>query len=339
MDKETAGPLLAWLDEAQRRDRAQIEELRKLAEAQRGELEATRKEVSKLQGQLGRLKGELARTPSVAETAERIGEMTDLIRRSSQEELRRIQREIVSLREGEREAFSRSLERVETEMQARMERHLGAESLRREMARLHEMVLAVQPELDALSERALEQERALSHLEKGVDRLRAKTGDLESGREVERREHAEGLERFQGLEGEWRREMEEFRQEMASWRDEGVDRQAAMTEMHRLYQEATEILEMLRSVEGEWEARRGELEAVQALAEKRLEKLIDEWRGEQEERWARNAAHWDRLGDEMDKREERIRDMWTTLSKFVKDQMAGEKAFAEGLEAWLRGEK
>ncbi|MFQ5945451.1 MAG: hypothetical protein ACE5NC_04295 [Anaerolineae bacterium] len=339
MDKETTGPLLAWLDEAQRKDRAQIEELRKLVEAQTGQLAATRKEISKLQGQLSRLKGELARTPSVADTAERIREMTDLIRQSSQQELRRIQREIVSLREGERETLSRSLERLETEIQDRMERHLGAESLRTEMARLHEMVLAVQPELDSLGERAVAQERALSHVEKAVDRLRAKAGQLESGREVDRREHAEGLEKFQALEGEWRREMEEFRGEMASWRDEAVDRQEAMTEMHRLYEEASEILEMLRSVEDEWEARRGELEAVQGLAEKRLKKLIDEWREEQEERWARNAAHWDRLGNEMDKREERIGEMWATLSKFVKGQMAGEKAFAEGLEAWLRGEK
>lgn len=341
MDSAQAAQMIAWLDEENRKARAQLSELRDLLQKQAIELADQRKRYEDLQGRLTRLQTDVSRMTQVDQAIQQLKDELASVLQSVRDELRRSDQQALQARQVEREAEAKAMldlqQRVErlstiadrvtaqaTEQQRQNEllialrqrldgidkellrradqARLEEDEHKREMARLE----AIQQSVDSLRTQIEPYNARLQYLEKWAQNSAQRAADLQTFRADMARVQSELLE------GQ-RRAEQRIERQIREWNTitEGVLRdQETRANQMRIFAEQHErtkkALASLQDLAKELRVAQDESRQVLELGLEKQRRELREWQGENEKRWTRYMAQWDYRWSEQAKADEAL---------------------------------
>jgi|GEM_PF-2149886 len=329
--------LLAWLDEEQRREKAALEELRKQADDHGAHIGDLVNRFGELEGRLARLQGQLAQLPSPDETLSRVRAEASLVVREAREERRRAEEQAAALRQRERESVAQALEKLRGEITFLLEKKMEPLDFQRaELQRLSEAIAGLRQEISGLREETVAQGRKIGYLESRVDKSTQEIAELGLMREEMRKDGQEFLEDLRRLKDERQKEIAELRRDRAVWQQELSKQEEETHRLEERVKEATKLSASLHKLEGELRVRRDQLLHLQRVGEERLKRQLEEWRKEDEKRWAKSAADWERQREEEAKRQGRFGEIWRVQREYARRQIAELERWIEELEGQIK---
>ncbi len=329
---------LLWLDEEQRRDKVALEELRKEAEAHAARIEDLVTRLGELEGRWARLQGQIAQLPSLDETLSRVRAEASLVVREAREERRRAEEQAATLRQRERESVAQTLKKLREEITFLLEKKMEPLDFQRaELQRLSEAIAGLRQELSGLREETVAQERKIGYLESRVDKSAQGIAELGLMREEMGKDREGFLEELRRLKDERQKEIAELRRDREAWRQELAKRVEEMPPLEEWIKEATKLSASLHKLEKELQLRRDQLLHLQRVGEERLRRQLEEWRKENEKRWAKSDAEWERQREEEAKRQARFPEIWRIQREYARRQMAELERWIEELEEQIKG--
>jgi len=339
MDSAQAAQMIAWLDEENRKAKAQLSELRDLLQKQAIELADQRKRYEDLQGRLTRLQTDVSRMTQVDQAIQQLKDELASVLQSVRDEIRRSDQQALQARQVEREADTKAMldlqQRVErlstmadritaqaTEQQRQNEiltslrqridgidkelvrradqARLGEDEHKREMARLE----AIQQAIDSVRSQIEPYNARLQYLEKWAQNSAQRSADLQTFRADMTRVQNELLE------GQ-RRAEQRIERQIREWNTitEGVLRdQETRANQLRVFAEQHErtkkALASLQDLAKELRVAQDEARQVLDLGLEKQRRELREWQGENEKRWTRYMAQWDYRWSEQAKADE-----------------------------------
>jgi len=330
--------LLAWLDEEQRREKALLKELRKQTEDHAAHIEDLVSRLGELEGRLARLQGQLAQLPSLDETLSRVRAEASLVVREAREERRRAEEQAAALRQRERESVAQALEKVREEITFLLEKKMEPLDFQKsELRRLSEAMGGLREEISGLREISVAQGRKIGYLESRVDKGAQEIAELGVIREEIRKDREGFLEDLRRLKDERQKEIAALRQDRAAWQQELSKQEEERHRLEESIKEATKLLADLHKLGKELRVRRDQLLHLQRVGEERLRQQIEEWRKENEKRWAQSAADRERQREEEAKRQERFQAIWRVQREYAGRQMAELERWIKELEEQIKG--
>ena len=341
MDPSQVAQMIAWLDEEQRRTKAQVADLHDLLQKQAIELADQRKRYEDLLGRLTRLQSDVGRMTQVDQAIQQLKAELAAVVQDVRDELRRHDQQLLQARQVEREAEVKAqlelAKRVEvlSTLDDRVTVHAT------ELQRQNEMVGALRQRLDAVEKELLrradqqrmdaeEHKRELGRmdsLQQAVDSIRTQIESYAARFQYLERwaqgsaERAAQLQAFRAdmqrvqnelLEGQRRSEQRVERQirEWSTITESMTRDQETWANQLRLFAEQHErTKKALASIQDlAKELRVAQEEARQALdlATEKQRRELREWQGENEKRWTRYLAQWEYRWNEQRKTDEAI---------------------------------
>jgi len=341
MDSAQAAQMLAWLDEENRRAKAQLSELRDLLQKQAIELADQRKRYEDLLARLTRLQTDVSRTTQVDQAIQHLKEELASVLQNVREELRRSDQQALQARQVEREAEAKAMldlqqrverlstladritsqaaeqqrqnealtalrqrvEGIEKELVRRADQaRLEEDEHKREMARLE----AIQQAIDSLRTQIEPYNARFQYLEKWAQNSAQRAADLQTFRADMTRVQNELLEAQ-------RRAEQRIERQIREWNTitEGVLRdQEARANQLRIFAEQHErtkkALASLQDLAKELRLAQDEARQVLDLGLEKQRRELREWQGENEKRWTRYLAQWDYRWNEQAKADEAL---------------------------------
>lgn len=330
--------LLAWLDEEQRREKTVLEELRKRADDHAAHIDDLISRFGELEGRLVRLQGQLAQLPSLDETLSRVRAEVSLVVREAREERRRAEEQAVALRQRERENMAQALEKLREEIAFLLERKMEPLDFHRsELQRLSEAIVGLRQEISVLREESVAQGRKIGYLESRVDKSAQEIAELGLMREEMRKDGEEFLEELRRLKGERQKEIAELRGDKAAWQQELSKRGEETYRLEERIKEATKLSAGLHKLEKELRVRRDQLLHLQQVGEEHFKRQLEEWRKENEKRWAKSAADRERRIEEEAKHQARFAEIWPIQREYARRQIAELERWIKELEEQIKG--
>ncbi|HOG45257.1 MAG TPA: hypothetical protein PLJ35_18870 [Anaerolineae bacterium] len=361
MDSAQAAQMIAWLDEENRRAKAQLGELRDLLQKQAIELADQRKRYEDLVGRFARLQTDVVRMAQVDQVVQQMKDELASVLQGVREELRRSDQQALQTRQVEREAELKA----QLDLGQRVERlsTLGDKVTAQatELQRQNEALTGLRQRLDALDKdmmRRADQERLtdderrrelgrvdglqqavdglhaqvdsyaarFQYLEKWAENSAQRTADLQQFRADMTRVQSELLEAQ-------RRSEQRLERQIREWNTitEGVYRdQEAQANQLRVFGEQHErtkkALATLQDLAKELRMAQDEARQVLDLGLEKQRRELREWQGENEKRWTRYLAQWDYRWSEQAKVDE-------ALAARVEDLEAARVAIEQDLQA------
>ena len=329
---------LIWLDEEQRREKAALEELRKQADDHAAQIEDLVSRFGELEGRSARLQGQLAQLPSPDETLSRVRAEASLVVREAREERRRAEEQAAALRQRERESVAQALEKLREEITFLLEKKMEPLDFQRsELQRLSEAIAGLRQEVSGLREETVAQGRKMKYLESRVDKSAQEIAELGLMREEVRKDREGFVEELRRLKDERQKEIAELRRDRAAWQQELSKQEEETHRLEERVKEATKLSASLHKLEKELRVRRDQLLHLQRVGEERLRRQLEEWRKENEKRWAKSATEWERQREEEAKRQARFAEIWRIQREYARRQMAELERWIEELEEQIKG--
>jgi|GEM_PF-935373 len=368
MDSAQAAQMIAWLDEENRKTKAQLSELQDLLQKQAIELADQRKRYEDLQVRLTRLQTDISRTTQVDQAIQQLKDELASVLQSVREELRRSDQQALQARQVEREAETKAMldlqqrverlstlsdrlttqateqqrqnevltalrqriESIEKELVRRADQaRLEEDEHKREMARLE----AIQQAIDSVRTQIEPYNARLQYLEKWAQNSAQRAADLQTFRADMTRVQNELLE------GQRRAEQRVERQ-IREWNTitEGVLRdQETRANQLRIFAEQHErtkkALATLQDLAKELRLAQDEARQALDLGLEKQRRELREWQGENEKRWTRYMAQWDYRWNEQAKADEvlvaRLEELEAARSLLEKELQALRTLLAE----------
>jgi uncharacterized phage infection (PIP) family protein YhgE len=368
MDSAQAAQMIAWLDEENRKTKAQLSELQDLLQKQAIELADQRKRYEDLQVRLTRLQTDISRTTQVDQAIQQLKDELASVLQSVREELRRSDQQALQARQVEREAETKAMldlqqrverlstlsdrlttqateqqrqnevltalrqriESIEKELVRRADQaRLEEDEHKREMARLE----AIQQTIDSVRTQIEPYNARLQYLEKWAQNSAQRAADLQTFRADMTRVQNELLE------GQRRAEQRVERQ-IREWNTitEGVLRdQETRANQLRIFAEQHErtkkALATLQDLAKELRLAQDEARQALDLGLEKQRRELREWQGENEKRWTRYMAQWDYRWNEQAKADEvlvaRLEELEAARSLLEKELQALRTLLAE----------
>ncbi len=329
---------LVWLDEEQRREKAALEELRKQGDDHAAHIDDLVNRFGELEGRLARLQGQLAQLPGLDETLSRVRAEASLVVREAREERRRAEEQAAALRQRERESVAQALEKLREEITFLLEKKMEPLDFQRsELQRLSEAMAGLRQEISGLREETVAHGRKIEYLESRVDRSAQEIAELGLMREELRKDSEGFLEELRRLRDERQKEIAELRRDRAAWQQELSKEEEETRRLEERIGEATKLLASLHRLEKELRVRRDQLLHLQRVGEERIRRQLEEWRKEDEKRWAKSAADWERQREEEAKRQARFPEIWRIQQEYARRQRAELERWIEELEEQIKG--
>ncbi len=339
MDSAQAAQMLTWLDEENRKAKAQIGELRDLLQRQAIEMADQRKRYEDLQGRLMRLQTDVSHMTQVDQAIEQLKEELAAVLQGVREEMRRSDQQALQARQVEREAETKAqLELAQrVEMLSTLADRVSAQSS--EQQRQNELLTGLRQRMDAFDQeltRRADQARIdddahkrelgrMAALQQAVDSLRTqleslmarfqyiekwaensaqRTADLQTFRADMTRIQNELLEGQRRADQRIERQVREWNtiaEGMRRDQEQWANQLRIFTEQHERTKKSLTALQDLAK-----ELRVGQDESRQALelSMEKQRRQLREWQGENEKRWTRYLAQWDYRWNEQSKADE-----------------------------------
>lgn len=335
--------LTTWLDEEQRRSKAEIIQLQQQLTGQGGELQDQARTLKDLEGRVAAMQSQMLNLTQFQTALQQLKE--EVVQLLAQADDRRQQdaREAERLRAVERDNVSRALNEIRRDLQ-RLPRIEEETSLRKaEQQRVGESVLSMQQNLNALNKEVENKLRTIPFLEDGrqqdakriaqlqqesleaLKRLEQHTSRLQVLDDmVQRQERDTGelKELFSQLRTSQREfvekqllEIEQIKRQMAEWFERLEvytkridDFSARMQEFADEFREDRQVVGNIERFQEQIRREQTQVGELQRLAEERQRRQLDEWQEESEKRWRKELLRWDHEWGEQAKRNGQIAD-------------------------------
>ncbi len=341
MDSAQAAQMIAWLDEENRRAKAQLGELRDLLQRQAIELADQRKRYEDLQGRFTHLQNDVSRMTQVDQAIQQLKDEMASVLQGVRDELRRNDQQALQTRQVEREAETKA----QLELGQRVERlSTLADKVvtqQTEQQRQNELLTALRQRVDNIDkemvrradqsrleedehkrglgrmdllQQAVDNSRAqlesynarIQYLEKWAQNSAQRTADLQTFR-------ADVVRIQNDLQEGQRRAEQRVERQIREWNTitEGVYRdQETRANQLRVFAEQHErtkkALSSLQDLSKELRVAQDEARQVLDLGLEKQRRELREWQGENEKRWTRYLAQWDYRWNEQAKADEAL---------------------------------
>ncbi|HYN86974.1 MAG TPA: hypothetical protein VER55_00520 [Ardenticatenaceae bacterium] len=348
MDTTQATQMLTWLDEAHRRDRALLVDLRQKVDSQTVEISDQAKRVQELEGRLASTQARLAKFTQLEQSLQQLKDELVLMIRQQEDEHIKADREQVKLRQIERENLARAISELRRGLEPIAPLQERITLLKAEDQRLGEQVLDLQARVTAYhhevaqlpdrityleAQRPQEQKAIVQVQQELVELFRRTEGyttKLSLIEEIARR-NEQGLSALVSLRDDLKREqarlVEELRlkedsrdRQMAEWSaeinryTEAIHKQSRQLEQYSKQTEMTQ--QNLMGIEKFREQITRELRQaaeVQRMAEARQREEMQAYRAETEQRWNKTQLETDARWHQQAGRNEEVAQRVTTL--------------------------
>ncbi|MFQ5885835.1 MAG: hypothetical protein ACE5II_01230, partial [Anaerolineae bacterium] len=238
----------------------------------------------------------------------------------------------------ERESVAQALEKLREEIISLLEKKMEPLDFQRsELQRLSEAMAGLRQEISGLGEETVAQGRKIGYLEKRVDKSAQEIAELGLMREGIGKDREGFLEELRRLKDERQKEIAELRRDRATWQQELSKQEEETHRLEERIKEAMKLSASLHKLEKELRMRRDQLLHLQRVGEERLRRQLEEWRKENEKRWAKSAAEWERQREEEAKRQARFPEIWRVQREYARRQMAELERWIKELEEQIKG--
>jgi chromosome segregation ATPase len=342
--------MTTWLDEEQRRRKAEIIQLQQQVTNQGGELQDQARVLKDLEGRVAGMQSQMLNLSQFQAALQQLKE--EVVHLLAQADDRRQQegRETERLRAVERDNLARSLNEIRRDLQ-RLPRVEEEMSLRKaEQARMGESLLNMQQNLNALNKEVenklrtvtflddgrqqdakriaqLQQEslEALKRLEQQGSRLQM----LEDMIQRQERDTGELKELVSHLRASQREfvekqllEIEHLKRQMAEWSEslevytkKMDDFSARMQEFTETFREDRQVVGNIERFQEQIKREQAQVAELQRLGEERQRRQLDEWQEENEKRWRKELLRWDHQWGEQAKQNRQIAETFSMVEK------------------------
>jgi len=363
MDLGQLTQMATWLDEEHRREKAELIRLQQLVQRQESELQDQSHVLRNLEERLTNAQTQMLKFAQLETALEQLKE--DVVQMLDRADERRQQetREAERIRAIERDNLSKTLNEIRRDLQqvSRLGEEMGLRKA--EQSRISESVLAMQQELNSLSQSVENKLRGIPFLEDGHQQdakriARLQQESLEALKRLEQQgsrlqmmeDMVQRQERDSGelkqlvsqirtsqrefIEGQLL-EAEQLKRTIAEWIEKLEVQSKQMTKFAAKMQEYAETFRQDRQVVENIERfqeliRRDQTQVaeLQRLAEERQKRQLAEWQEENEKRWRKELLRWDHQWGEQAKRNQQIAEQFAQ----VEEQLAADRAEIEA--AW-----
>lgn len=341
MDPAQSAQMIAWLDDEQRKGKAQIAELRELVQKQAIELGDQRKRIEDLQGRLTRLQTELARTAQIDAAIQQLKSELASVLHDVREELRRNEQQALQTRQLERESDAKAVLELgqRVEQLSTLQDKLAA--IAAEQQRLNEALTAQRQRTDSIDkdllrrtdqDRIEEEERKrllarLDAMQQALDSMRTQADSYNGRFQVLERWAQGSAQRTADLQA-FRADMQRIQAELLETQrrsEQRIEKQLRewATVSEAIHRDHEAWGNQLRPFAEQHERTKKALAAIQDLAKElrvaqdearqNLDLSIEkqrrefrEWQGENEKRWTRYLAQWEYRWTEQRKLDETL---------------------------------
>jgi chromosome segregation ATPase len=344
--------MTTWLDEEQRRSKAEIIQLQQQLTNQGGELQDQARVLKDLEARVAGMHSQMLNLSQFQAALQQLKE--EVVHLLAQADERRLQdeREAERLRAIERDNVSRALNELRRDLQRlpRIEEEMGLRKA--EQARVGETVLNMQQNLNALAKEVenklrsipflddarqqdgkriaqLQQEslEALKRLEQQGSRLQM----LEDAIQRQERDMGELKELISHLRTSQREfvekqllEIEHLKRQMAEWSEslevytkKMDDFSARMQQFSEAFREDRQVIGNIERFQEQIKREQSQVTELQRLAEERQRRQLDEWQEENEKRWRKELLRWDHQWGEQAKQNRQIAETFSAIEQRV----------------------
>ncbi len=345
MDLGQLTQLATWLDEEHRRDKAELIKVQQQVQRQEDELQDQAHVIRNLEERVANQQTQLLRFNQLESALGQLKE--EVVQMLAQADERRQQesRESERVRSVERDNLSRTLNEIRRDLE-RVPRMGEEMALRKaEQQRVGESVLAMQQDLNSLSQALENKLRTLSFLEDGrqqdtkriarlqqesleaLKRLEQQGSRLQTIDDVTQRQERDTGELKQLIsqlrtsqrefvEGQLL-ETEQLKRTVAEW-IETLDVQsrkieeysARIQEYSEVFREDRQVVENVERFHEMIKREQTQVSELQRLAEERQKRQLEQWQEESEKRWRKELLRWDHQWGEQAKRNQQIIDQF-----------------------------
>ena len=344
--------MTTWLDEEQRRSKAELIQLQQRVTNQGGELQDQARVLKDLEARVSGMQSQMLNLSQFQAALQQLKE--EVVHLLDQADERRQQegREAERLRAIERDNVSRALNELRRDLQ-RLPRVEEEMRLRKaEQARVGESVLNMQQNLNTLTKEVdnklrtipflddarqqdakriaqLQQEslEALKRLEQQGSRLQM----LEDAIQRQERDMGELKELVSHLRTSQREfvekqllEIEHLKRQMAEWSEnlevyskKMDDFSARMQQFSEAFREDRQVVGNIERFQEQIKREQTQVAELQRLAEERQRRQLDEWQEENEKRWRKELLRWDHQWGEQAKQNRQIAETFSAVEQRI----------------------
>lgn len=340
--------LTTWLDEEQRRSKAEIIQLQQQLTNQGGELQDQARTLKDLEGRVAAMQSQMLNLAQFQTALQQLKEEVVQLLAQADDRRQKDAREAERLRAVERDNVSRALNELRRDLQ-RLPRIEEEVSLRKaEQQRVGESMLNIQQTVNTFNKEVENKLRTIPFLEDGrqqdakriaqlqqesleaMKRLEQHTSRLQVLDDmVQRQERDTGelKELFSQLRASQREfverqllEIEQIKRQMAEWLERLEvytkridDFSARIQEFADEFREDRQVVESVERFREQIRREQTQVAELQRLAEERQRRQLDEWQEESEKRWRKELLRWDHEWSEQFKRNSQIADTFVEV--------------------------
>ena len=341
MDLGQLTQLTNWLDEERRRDKAELIRLQQQVQRQETELQDQSHLLRTFEERLANAQAQLLRAVQLEKALEQLKEEVVQMLDRADERRQQETREAERLRAIERDNLSKTLNEIQRDLEQmpRLEEEMGLRKA--EQIRLSESILAMQQELNSLSQSTENKLRDLSFLEDGrqqdskriaslqqesleaLKRLERQGSRLQMLEDVAQRQERDSGELKQ-LVSQLRASQREFiesqlleadrlKRTTTEWIEKLEEQRkqmdrftAQMQTFSEAFREDRQVVESIERFQEMIRRDQTQVAELQRLAEERQKRQLEEWQAENEKRWRKELLRWDHQWGEQAKRNQEL---------------------------------
>ncbi len=350
MDLGQLTQMATWLDEEQRRSKAELIRVQQRLEGQESEAQDQARTIQELETRVASMQAQVLRLAQFQAALQQLKEEVAHMLAQADERRQQEAREVERVRVVERDNLSRTLNEIRRDLQ-RMSRLEEEMDLRKaEQRRVSESMLTTQQTLNTWSQEMENKLRSLTFLEdsrqqdaKRIARLQQES--LEAMKRLE--QHSSRLQMMEDVMQRQERdtgelkdivsqlrltqrefiekqllETEEIKRKMAEWietmevyakrMDDFTTRMQEFTESFR---EDRQVVENIERFQEMIKREMGQVAELQRLGEERQKRQLEQWQEEDEKRWRKELLRWDHQWGEQAKRNKQIADTFSDVEK------------------------
>ncbi|RUA15707.1 MAG: hypothetical protein DSY55_05720 [Clostridia bacterium] len=336
MDITQLAQMVTWLDEQHRRDRDELTKLQQRVEGQTNTLREQARRVKSLEAQLGSARMQLGRFEQIDESLQNLRNELTIMVNSQSEEMAKTRRDLEQSRMTDREAISRAIAEVRKELGRLRQLEEMQKMAQTELQRINELTMGLRHDLASIDKDIDERTRGLPYLveqrshdnkriaqlqQENIElfkRLEAVASKLQSQEyklqkaevalppltetlETLKRTQAQFIDSLKLADADRQRKMDEWRDMLESQVAMLEDQRERLSKMMSIKDDVSRELVELDKFRKTLQREQSQVAALQRLAEDRMKKEIEAFKGDNEKLWKKQLLDWQYRWDQQEK--------------------------------------
>ena len=381
MDITQLAQMVTWLDEQHRRDRDELTKLQQRVEGQTNTLQEQARRIKEMEAQLASARMQLGRFDQIDESLQNLRNELTIMVSAQTEQVSKTRRDLEQSRMTDREAVSRAIAEVRKELSRLRQLEETQKIAKTEMKRISEMTMTLRHDLANINKDIDERTRGLPYLveqrshdnkriaqlqqenielfkrlETAISKLQAHEYKLQKT-EVVLPNFTDTIENLKHTQAQFIDSLKladaDRQRQMAEWQDT-LETQVALLEDQRerfnkmmaVKDEISRQLVELEKFKETIKREQSQVAALQRLAEDRMKRDIEVFKGDNEKLWKKQLLDWQYRWEQQEKHNILVNDtfpkiqhkleMFEELLQFLWTTIDGEsQAHLRAAQQWL----